>query len=177
MPLHRAVSLVPHIPTPAHGLTTDCPALPCQAKTAKVVRTIIEIVNAVPDALDVQIGLCRQVVAWCTAEKRTFLRHRIQSKLAGLLFRDAQYQEALTLINKLIKELKKLDDKQMLVETHLIEARIQHALRNLPKDKAALTLARTAGNAVYARYNVPLGSEEGAEAFAATAQACVPAAS
>mmetsp|Transcript_4825 Transcript_4825/g.5797 ORF Transcript_4825/g.5797 Transcript_4825/m.5797 type:complete len:456 (-) Transcript_4825:200-1567(-) len=120
-----------------------------KAKTAKIVRTIIEIVSAVPDAIEVQIGLCRQVVSWCEAEKRTFLRQRIQSKLAALLFKSGEYQEAMAIISKLLRELKKLDDKQLLVETHLIEARIQHALRNLPKAKAALTTARTAGNAIY----------------------------
>lgn len=120
-----------------------------KAKTAKIVRTIIEIVSAVPDAVEVQINLCQQVVDWCTREKRSFLRQRIQSKLAGLLFKSGRYNEALTLTGKLLKELKALDDKQLLVETHLIEARIQHALRNLPKAKAALTTARTAGNAVY----------------------------
>jgi 26S proteasome regulatory subunit N6 len=120
-----------------------------QAKTAKIVRTVIEIVCEVPDALEVQIGLCEQVVAWCLAERRSFLRQRVQSKLAALLLKAEKYTESLALASKLIKELKKLDDKQLLVETHLVEARIQHAIRNVPKAKAALTTARTNGNAIY----------------------------
>lgn len=48
-------------------------ALP-KARTAKIVRNILNIVASVPDTLAVQVELCEDIVAWCRAEKRTFLR-------------------------------------------------------------------------------------------------------
>lgn len=52
-----------------------------KAKTAKIVRSILTIVGTIPDSLDVQIRLCKDVVQWCVAEKRTFLRQRIEAKV------------------------------------------------------------------------------------------------
>ena len=106
-----------------------------KVSTAKIVRLILNIVDTVPDSLDIQVSLCRDVVEWCKAEKRTFLRQRIEAKLAHLLLLKRDTSAALALINSLLRELKKLDDKQMLTETHLTEARIYHSLQNIPKAK------------------------------------------
>ena len=104
-----------------------------KARTAKIVRSIIDIVATIPDSLDIQITLCKEVVEWCKLEKRTFLRQRIEAKLAAFLLRQKDINGALSLVNGLLTELKKLDDKQMLTETHLTEARIYLALENIPK--------------------------------------------
>lgn len=147
-----------------------------KAKTAKIVRSILSIVGTIPDSLDVQISLCKDVVQWCVAEKRTFLRQRIEAKvadisivftqlwllpclhhimyvvtvfphslclqtqLASLLQQQKKPSEALEVVDKLLVELKKLDDKQMLTETHLTESRIYHSLQNIPKGSHFIAL-------------------------------------
>jgi len=73
----------------------------------------------------------------------------VEAKLAAILYEQDKYGEALTLIDNLLVELKKLDDKQLLVETHLVESKIHHGLRNVAKAKAALTASRTCANAIY----------------------------
>lgn len=120
-----------------------------KAKTAKIVRSIIDIVSKTPDSLDIQLSLCENVIEWCVAEKRTFLRHRIESKLASLYLEKKLGSKAMATVNSLLRELKRLDDKQMLTEVHLLESRVHHILENVPKAKAALTAARTAANSIY----------------------------
>eukprot|EP00580_Thalassiosira_gravida_P016522 CAMPEP_0201658444 /NCGR_PEP_ID=MMETSP0494-20130426/1313_1 /ASSEMBLY_ACC=CAM_ASM_000839 /TAXON_ID=420259 /ORGANISM="Thalassiosira gravida, Strain GMp14c1" /LENGTH=474 /DNA_ID=CAMNT_0048135431 /DNA_START=237 /DNA_END=1661 /DNA_ORIENTATION=- len=121
-----------------------------KAKTAKVVRAVLDAVCALaPAELDMQSQICRNIITWCQSEKRTFLRQRVEAKLASVLFQQDKYGEALTLVDGLLVELKKLDDKQLLVEVHLVESKIHHGLRGMAKSKAALTASRTSANAIY----------------------------
>ena len=62
---------------------------------------------------------------------------------------NSSYRDALSLINGLLRELKRLDDKMVLTEVHLLESRVNYALANMAKAKAALTSARTAANSIY----------------------------
>lgn len=104
-----------------------------KAKTAKIVRNILNIVSFIPNSIEIQINLCKDLINWCLLEKRTFLRQRIEAKLASLYVQQKLPTLGLELIDKLLVELKKLDDKQMLTETHLTESRIYHCLKNIPK--------------------------------------------
>jgi 26S proteasome regulatory subunit N6 len=120
-----------------------------KAKTAKIVRTVIDRLGEVANTADQQISLCEEYIEWCRTERRAFLRQRIQTKLAGLLLKRGSYQAALTLLGELQTEVKKLDDKQLLVEIFLAESWVHHALRNIPKAKASLTAGRSAASSIY----------------------------
>merc|ERR1712039_644406 len=120
-----------------------------KAKTAKIVRSLIGILAKTPDSMYLQIDMCKDCIEWCKGEKRTFLRQRVETRLAGLYLQDSKYAQAIELLEKLLVEVKKLDDKLLLVEIHMLECRVHYAVKNLPKSKAALTAAKTNANAIH----------------------------
>ncbi|QCE00182.1 26S proteasome non-ATPase regulatory subunit 11 homolog [Vigna unguiculata] len=125
-------------------------------QTVDVMRRVIDSVGAIPGSSDLQITICKDMVQWARAERRRFLRLRLERRLAALLEENKEYSEALALLNSgLIKELTRIDDKNLLVEIHLLESKLHFSLRRIPKAKVAIKAARTAANAV----NVPLAQQ------------------
>jgi len=120
-----------------------------KAKTAKIVRVLLDTVGALNAPLELQVALYQDTIAWTREEKRAFLRQRVEGRLAALYLSVKQYSAALPIINDLLREVKRLDDKSHLLEIQLLESQAYHALRNLPKARAALTSARTTANAIY----------------------------
>lgn len=120
-----------------------------KSKTAKIVKTLVEDFNKIPDSLDPQILAIRECIDWAVENKLSFLRQQLQLTLSAKLYTKGAHQEGLTIITGLLREYKKLDDKSSLVEVQLVESQIYHALRNIAKSRAALTSARTSANSIY----------------------------
>ena len=120
-----------------------------KSKTAKIARTLFDLTTKIEGRYDALVGLCKFIIEWCERESRSFLRMRIECKLAELYFKLDRFKDSLEILAKLLHELKKKEDKQLIVEAQLIESMVYHSLENLPKAKASLTSVKTTANAIY----------------------------
>ncbi|RDB28089.1 putative 26S proteasome regulatory subunit rpn6 [Hypsizygus marmoreus] len=120
-----------------------------KAKTAKLIRTLLDFFAPIPDSRQIQIDTLTDNITWAKSEKRIFLKHSLETRLVALQLEAQQYKPALALIDTLLTELKRLDDKMILTEVHLLESRVYRGIGNLAKAKAALTSSRTAANSIY----------------------------
>lgn len=126
-----------------------------KAVGAKTVRGLVDMLlemkknRDASDSGENEVQLCKECIEWAIEERRTFLRQSLESRLIGLYYETNRFRDALALGATLLKELKKLDDKNLLVEVQLLECKVYQALSNLPKARAALTSARTTANSIY----------------------------
>ena len=125
-----------------------------KSKTAKIIRKLLENLAEIPDTLKIQLELVEETIKWCNQENNNFLRQRLETRLALLYFQASQYKDSLELLSSLLSEVRKLDDKQLLVEIQLLESRVHHRLRNLSKSRSSLTAARTAANTIYLEQDI-----------------------
>eukprot|EP01087_Luapelamoeba_hula_P000923 TRINITY_DN1068_c0_g1_i1.p1 TRINITY_DN1068_c0_g1~~TRINITY_DN1068_c0_g1_i1.p1 ORF type:complete len:429 (-),score=97.12 TRINITY_DN1068_c0_g1_i1:92-1378(-) len=119
------------------------------AKTAKIVHTLVNIVSRVSHEQELVVDLCLESIEWAKSSDRTFLRQRLEARLASCYLDMGSYKKALKVLSVLLAEIKRFDDKLLLLEVQLIESRVHYKLLNMAKAKASLTAARTSANAIY----------------------------
>lgn len=95
------------------------------------------------------MNLCNECITWAQEQNRIFLRQTLQARLVRLLNDLGRYSQSLQHALPLINELKKVDDKDLIVEVQLEESKSYYNLSNLAKARAALTSARTTANSMY----------------------------
>ncbi|KAJ7233514.1 hypothetical protein B0H12DRAFT_1143922 [Mycena haematopus] len=120
-----------------------------KAKTAKLIRTLLGHFGAIPNSTETQIRVLEDNIAWAKKEKRIFLKHSLETRLASIHLDLHHYRPALAIIDGLLIELKRLDDKLILTEVHLLESKVYRGVGNVTKAKAALTSARTSAASIY----------------------------
>ncbi|NWZ25350.1 PSD11 ATPase, partial [Asarcornis scutulata] len=124
-----------------------------KAKAARLVRSLLDLFLDMEAATGQEVDLCLECIEWAKSEKRTFLRQALElvcvvtGSRCGTTYKGSCSSPLLG--SQLLRELKKMDDKALLVEVQLLESKTYHALSNLPKARAALTSARTTANAIY----------------------------
>ncbi len=77
-------------------------------------------VHSSPVCNSLQVELCEACIKWAQDENRVFLRQALQSRLVAVYVDSVQYTAALTIAAPLLKELKKIDDKALLVEVVIV---------------------------------------------------------
>lgn len=117
-----------------------------KAKASRMLRTLLDLCLQTEEMKDRKIQLCNECIEWATSQKRTFLRRSLQARLIRLHNDNASHTTALEMAGKLIAELKKMEDRELLVEVVLEESKAAFALNNPNKARTSLVMAKTVAN-------------------------------
>jgi len=120
-----------------------------KAKAARMVRDLVDLCLKIDQDGDIKVALVEESIGWATGQNHNFLRQALQARLIRLLNDLGRYPKALTCAADLIRELKKVDDKDLLLEVQLEESKACYYLSSLAKARASLTSARTIANSTY----------------------------
>ncbi|VDM58938.1 unnamed protein product [Angiostrongylus costaricensis] len=80
-----------------------------------------------------KVNLVKECIDWATANSRLFLRRTLQARLVRLLNDIGRFVDAQKIAAPLTSELKKMDDRELLMEVTLEESKSAFALKNFAK--------------------------------------------
>ena len=84
-----------------------------KAKAAKIVRHLVNLFLDMENKTGHEVSLCFDCIEWDKQEKRSLLRQSLEARLISLYYDTKMYTESLQLASTLLKDLKKLDDKNL----------------------------------------------------------------
>jgi 26S proteasome regulatory subunit N6 len=95
-----------------------------KVRTAKIVKHLIKELDSIESARALELEVVQEAIEWAEKEGMNVLRQTLATQLAALLFANEKYVPALEQLSKILREVKRLDDKQLQVEIQLLESRV-----------------------------------------------------
>ncbi|KAK6018775.1 hypothetical protein OSTOST_15616, partial [Ostertagia ostertagi] len=139
-----------------------------RAKASKLIRVLMEYCLMINQDNKEKVKLVKDCIEWATANSRLFLRRTLQARLIRLYNDIGLYVEAQKIAGPLTAELKKIEDRELIMEVTLEESKSAFALKNFGKvrlctlslnsinmvfnhlqAKTSLVMARTNANGAY----------------------------
>ncbi|KAK5972926.1 26S proteasome non-ATPase regulatory subunit 11 [Trichostrongylus colubriformis] len=120
-----------------------------KAKASKLIRVLMEYCLVINQENNEKVKLVKDCIEWATANSRLFLRRTLQARLIRLYNDIGQYVEAQKIAGPLTAELKKMEDRELIMEVTLEESKSAFALKNFGKAKTSLVMARSNSNGAY----------------------------
>ncbi|EGT56767.1 CBN-RPN-6.2 protein [Caenorhabditis brenneri] len=121
-----------------------------KARASKLIRDIVEHALVIDQGKAEKVDLLKNCIKWATSNKREFLRRSLQARLVRLHNDIGEFMNAQTLGQELSKELKKLEDRELLIEVSVEESKSAFNLNNFQKAKTTLLTAKTSTNSAFA---------------------------
>ncbi|KAK6039012.1 PCI domain protein [Cooperia oncophora] len=120
-----------------------------RAKASKLIRVLMEYCLMINQDSGEKVKLVQECIDWATANSRLFLRRTLEARLIRLYNDIGRYVDAQKIAGPLVAELKKIEDRELIMEVTLEESKSAFALKNFGKAKTSLVLARTNANGAY----------------------------
>ena len=117
---------------------------------ARLLKTLLDTVSLNDDASkEIELQVSNLVLAWSVAENKVFLKTKLTIRIAEINYGKGESRLAKEMIDPIIIDAQAIDDKPLLIESQLLEAKILCSWQDWGKAKASLSSCRAAGSKIY----------------------------
>lgn len=132
-----------HDYTNVFSIISALPQIWAQISTARITKIIKKTIEFLPKEKNEEIlELISNLINWAQNEGRKLLKLDLEVKKVNFLLLFKKYKECLESISRILKELKKFDDKENQIRLFVYESKAYYELNDVTKARSAMTSAR-----------------------------------
>lgn len=137
------------------SLVVDVQSLWSDVTTVRITKIVKKILKILPgDQVQKILDLVDELIAWADRENKKILKLDLECKRINALLNIGKHTECLDSIRRVLKDLKKFDDKENQIRLYICESRAFYDLQDIAKSRSSLTSARILAVSSYCPYEL-----------------------